>query len=81
MTRDEAIKIVVSGSGPYVCSDHMAGTLVDTWVAVGMLKLDEPKSAAEKFGDAFRAMPAENRKYLSNVLGCLEAAGLNIVEK
>lgn len=40
MTRDEAIKTVRARSGRFVCSDEMANCLIETWTAMGMLKLD-----------------------------------------
>lgn len=48
MTRDEAIKIM-EGSG---ASSHW----VDRFIALGMLKLDEPMSAREKFKSEMLAL-------------------------
>lgn len=45
MTRDEAIKRVIEPDAGY---DHQHA-FVDSLVALGILKLDEPKSAREKF--------------------------------
>lgn len=91
MTREEAIKLRLDHIGPATKAIMPAAALqeitaaeIDFYIATGMLKLDEPKSAPQ---DKIKALAKE----LSNVAsGCtcfdcltktLDRHGLRIVEK
>ena len=79
MTRDEALKIARCGYGNLGgFSDHPKA-FVDMAVALGMLKLEEPKSAWTKFNEIVNDWvdPVEQGKFFSD----MEKAGLKIVEK
>lgn len=80
MTRDEAIKTVIEKSGRFLTSPDMAACLVDTWAAVGIIKLDEPKSVPRKVMEAITDIPLEFR-LVGNIEEALDKAGLKIVEK
>lgn len=78
MTREKALEIM---SIP-PAFDTVGGEIwIQRFVALGMLKFDEPKSAQDKFNDAFRAMDADARKYLCNITTLIDVCGLKIVEK
>lgn len=85
MTRHEAIA-KVRGSAPNPYCDT-ASTLVDGLVALGILKLGEPKEAWEKFKDIlcneFDFEPSDDidRANLRKMKRALDKAGLKIVEK
>lgn len=74
MTRDEAIKLYQKhfngGVGGY------DGRAIDVFVALGMLKLDEPKSVNKRAWEVLRAFTDD-----ACVIDCLHRAGLKIVEK
>lgn len=87
MTRDEAIEIEMKSARswepfsqiPAAVIREAAATTIDCYVALGMLKLEEPKSPMDKFyaitpryfgGDVESALVRD-----------LDAAGLKIVEK
>jgi hypothetical protein len=53
---------------------------LDGYVALGMLKLDEPKSIEMRFFDAFNNLKPGFR-LAANLLGAIDAAGLKVVEK
>lgn len=76
MTRDEAIKTwdIARGKGDY------APTFIDAFVALGMLKLDEPKSAQQMAYAAFVSAGWSVTRTVETI--CLiDSAGLKIVEK
>jgi hypothetical protein len=74
MTRDEAIK--VAGNVRLFDSEQF----VDALIALGMLKLDEPKSANQKARDQARNEGLSGHT-MEICLGAIERAGLRIVEK
>lgn len=87
MTRDEAIKIVMDrhaklSFGSALASDleEIATSDVDNYVALGMLKLDEPTDAVDRFCDAYHGHGCLDSCGRS-IRIVLEATGLNIVEK
>lgn len=53
---------------------------IDFYVAAGMLKLDEPKSAEERFIE-LSIHQGRGEGFATNVLQILDLAGLRIVEK
>lgn len=80
MTREEAIaKVTYRNNG----DGHFSDSVVDSLVALGILKLDEPKSPAERRCEAIAASfgifmsEIELRRMEQN----FDAAGLKIVEK
>ena len=81
MTRDEAIAIRRHlGSCSGLGKREFAALEVDNWVALGMLKLDEPKPTNQKLYGAmidggFTASIA------AAAIAIIENAGLKIVEK
>lgn len=81
MTREEAVRRIREGLG-YQYSPP-AETFVDSAVAVGLLKLDKPKSIEDRVIDVLH----KAGKYKGNclppgeVLETLDLAGLKIVEK
>lgn len=81
MTRDEAIE-KVDGLEPFDLPNRRGqnGLLVDKLVALGMLKLDEPKSITDKINDA---MCESGYAFLrgDDFKRCMERHGLQIVEK
>lgn len=88
MTRGEAIKIMVDDKwfGP----TEVSGRWIDIFAALGMLELDEPKSANEKALEVLKGKNLPRGPYNVFVLGpneagaiidALHAAGLKIVEK
>ncbi len=100
MTRNEAIEInlrTVRAEALIVRSQlssselaQLASVGIDRWVALGMLKLDEPKSAKDVLKDCVVSVD----KYLSEshtgildkygvdaILQTIEGAGFKIVEK
>lgn len=101
MTRDEAIKLLGNSFVPFQGRGDVSQALVkhpakwvDSFVALGMLKLDEPKpTAREKFLKALdgRVIGHSGGNYVqqyvigpsdvSILLQYVEAAGLRLVEK
>jgi hypothetical protein len=84
MTRDEATTIMTKLKKSK--SDDDVSNVIDAFVALGMLKLDEPKSAWQKFEDAAVAkhqwLSSNDRvSILYEVLELLDITGLKIVEK
>jgi hypothetical protein len=77
MTREEAIKIIFQGRPEF---SSQAAAAVDAYVALGMLKLDEPKSRAAKIMDACNLAGVGVIAWQRLLVG-LEDAGLRIVEK
>lgn len=96
MTREEAMNILLAKSIPYqgrkdICeplikNSGAAEGWIDIFVALGMLKLEQPKSGWDEF---IRMM---NEKYgyslsgieesvMSDIREALDRAGLQIVEK
>lgn len=88
MTRDEAIEIWHRDDGKL----RSPAEIIDAFAALGMLKLDEPKSAEERFYEivsenlavdspAMRE-PRENKRAVGMIFyEALTEAGLRIVEK
>ena len=81
MTRDEAIR-TYRGVCNWDPSNKEAEKVINVYVALGMLKLDEPKSVEE------RARTVINNAVLGNpyahaemILNAIKFAGLQIVEK
>lgn len=79
MTRDEAIKLIKSTDKHYDTWEEM---WVDRLVAVGVLKLDEPKSAMDKLEKAMNDYRGYNSHGLFlDIKHALAMANLKIVEK
>lgn len=81
MTRDEAVNVMSEIWGGN--RQHALGeSYVDAFVALGMLKLDEPKSAQQKLDALFSLYRLEDaRLKMHEFLAYLDEAGLKIVEK
>lgn len=77
MTRDEALKIM----GPIMSTsnDSSAERALNVFVALGMVKLDEPKSPMEKLETALR-MRYFKETDIINLQDSLAKNGLEIVE-
>lgn len=73
MTREKAIAIVLPMYG--------GGTaeIIGIWEALGMLKLDEPKSAQTEFFDVVRR--EINAGAAAQILGIIRDYGFKIIEK
>src|SRR5687768_7458636 len=78
MTRDEAIEIWDSQPNDFL----EPADIIDKFAALGILKLDEPKSANSKFMDAMiaRGYP-QNSNLFADILFALDAAKTKIVER
>lgn len=78
MTRDE-VETIIHDNFFMGRGKTFAQSWTDAFVALGMLKLDEPKSAWEKFNAIARDWvdPLEMGEFFSDI----EKAGLKIVEK
>jgi hypothetical protein len=87
MTRDEAIKVILDNHYP----EHQRGALdpwcrqwcertIDVFARLGMLKLDEPKSAEQKFIDACCDRDF-HKPMVERIVDVIAAANLKIVEK
>lgn len=83
MTRNELVEKVYNALPPScrtLQANENAFIFVDSLIAVGLLKFDEPKSAEDKFCDAYHG--AGNTQTMgSSIRKALERAGLKIVEK
>jgi hypothetical protein len=79
MTRKEAIKLLGVHLPPM--SEGYYGKLIDAFCALGMLKIDEPKCASERAVDAMFDVSTGGMLTPRQVLACMDAAGLKIVEK
>lgn len=82
MTRDEAIRCMmdycpISDQHPRYIE---CGAIIDRYARLGMLKLDEPKSAQMKFQEVVASLPRDQR-YAGTVWTAIDAAGLKIIEK
>ena len=75
MTRDEAIKIVEDQSG----SKNFIEALVDALSGLGIIKLDEQKSANQRFDEALSGIVA--LEWRDRYWKIIHDAGLKIVEK
>ena len=83
MTRDEAMAIVCRGGNPHDDITMTAAVFVDLLRFLNVLKLDEPKSAREKFEEVLISelnYPRESVA-MQHFLIVLGKAGLKIVEK
>lgn len=84
MTRDEArFKLIEGTDGK--CTERFMDDFLDSAVAIGILKLDEPKSALQKFEEAAIRkhywLPADDHaSILYDVRELLRDYGLKIVE-
>lgn len=88
MTRDEAIRtwreMLHPENGPKWSPEEWSKKAIDCYVALGMLKLDEPKSLPQKLRDFVmdtRLAQGDAMQRLGNLKDVLDAAGLRIVEK
>ncbi len=78
MTRAEAIEIVIrTAAGDRVSAAYW----IDIFVALGMLKLDEPASAHEKALAAMYQATSDGMLTPRWAIDAIDAAGLKIVEK
>lgn len=85
MTRDEAIAAVgnaIASGRETIGRDEavLRIRIVDSLVALGILKLEEPKSLQERIEDAIGDFGIRDPIRFT-VLAALDAAGLRIVEK
>ena len=78
MTRDEAIKTLMKYQGDH--DPERAGHWIDGLNALGILKLDEPKRAADKLRDEL-ASRGYGHGWANLVEKAMEAANLKLVEK
>lgn len=83
MTREEAIKIWKRSGLSFDFRDVDDGTAanraIDAFAALGMLKLEEPKTATNKFADILaRYFPGPE---VEEVWAAIEGANLIVVEK
>lgn len=89
MTLDEALKAFANVSEPSSFKDSV---WIERFVALGILKLDEPKSAQQQFYDVIAAELAVDSPAMRNMkdnkhvvamifYDALKEAGLRIVEK
>jgi hypothetical protein len=84
MTRDEAQKIVINAweLNPLTGGWNItAGGLLSAFEQLGMLKLDEPKSADVKFLDQVEGFGDLTRRDAATILSNIHAIGLKIIEK
>ena len=80
MTRDEAVAKFLMTAVKHTCSVTMAGELVDAYVSLGMLKLDEPIDGFDaKLKEAVRWCDLREGQFL-DFKNALDHAGLKIVE-
>lgn len=90
MTREEAIEIEFQSAVGWV--SHMpeleirraAAETIDCYVALGMIKLDEPKRLPQKLRDFVRdarLVQGGEMERLENLQAVLADAGLRIIEK
>jgi hypothetical protein len=87
MTRDEAIELRLKNIGartrailPDDALREITAAEIDFYIASGMLKLDEPKSAHQRMVDACRALDISGR-VIDVFATALENGGLMVVEK
>lgn len=73
MTRDEAINI-------WEGFHYGAGSVIDGFVALGMLKLDEPKGIEERLHDAMKRGGGASFSAVWLMMA-LDCSGLKLVEK
>lgn len=81
MTRDEAIKIVHETSRGFVVTDNMAQCLIDTYVGLGMLRLEAPRTKMQRICTVLQDWRGAETEGASAFLSRLEGAGLEVVEK
>lgn len=79
MTRDEAIKLI-DEKFRKAGSSQWSGAWIDAFETLGMLKLDKPKSAAQKFQEAFGRY-AYSETIFRHIQEALESANAKIVDK
>jgi hypothetical protein len=77
MTRDEAIKILKDNR--IGSTKDWEGEWVDRFAALGMLKLDKPKTVDEKFYEAMTK--TSTRINIEWLFWVLSEAGLKLTEK
>jgi hypothetical protein len=86
MTRDDAINKLWGAKGTNGMSltpamgHHQAMLLVEQLMALGLLKLDEPKTAEDKLWDELASVSRFDRSD-SMLKRAIDRAGLKIVEK
>jgi len=84
MTRDEAIE-KFSHTRFHMMGERRSETWIEMFVALGMLKLDEPKSVLRRAESALRVAiqvgSPDDPMDAMDVISCLDDAGLKIVEK
>jgi hypothetical protein len=79
MTRQEAIKTMASSGwfGP----DEVTEKWIDIYVALGMLKLEEPKTLQHRICDALSGVKVGQSGWVDDITVALMDHGLKIVEK
>ena len=86
MTRQEAIDKLLpicepEIEGPYTLESHLsAGAFVDSLVALGMFKVEKPKSVEERLREQLNRVIALADCDVA-VLASIHAAGLKLVDK
>jgi hypothetical protein len=78
MTRDEVVELF--GKMEDRGTSCLGEDLTDWAVAVGMLKLDEPKDTAQRTVDVLNKNLGPNTSAFK-IIGALDFAGLKIIEK
>jgi hypothetical protein len=77
VTRNEAIVILQKAGSD--CQTFSAPQYVDAYVALGMLKLDEPKSINDRLYD--QLVRTSIGHFYGTLLNAIDAAGLKLTEK
>lgn len=77
MTRDEALKML---AGKFKSGPEFYSEFVDSLVALGLLKLDQPKSAVDRFCNAYHGHGCA-QSIGPSIQSALDKANLKIVEK
>ena len=77
MTRDEAIKAVFDAYG-----ENDASLFVSRLVAIGILKLDEPKTAMEKFIQAMESQGYQRQSVgMRDAITAIKSAKIKFVDE
>lgn len=90
MTREEAIRTFqnitysdegeISAGVKFGQDRRWSERAIDGFVALGMLKLDEPKGLLDRVEGVIVEIP-KNERYAATIINALDVAGLKIVEK
>lgn len=84
MTRDEAINTFFSTMYPNstrpIIDKQWAEQAINTYIKLGMLKVEEPTPAIDKLFAQLSVIPLQDRTS-GVLLICLEKAGVKVVDK